>query len=522
MNIKIIFPYSKSKNYDDVCKLCSMIGTLSQEGETKSDISNTLVIDIKDIKNNKKIFLRIISLIERWNGVSYYINDEMVFITELYNYLRILNCETAEIYDESESDNYCCSGNGWGCRQLGSINLVTDCATFYDNSTKSSYYAHSWYEYGKFNNNIWEINKEKILKILTNEAKEQKLELCGKFNLERIRKIVNSLPDTIKVTDDKDCKWEYKYREASAGSTQTEIIGVEPRRENSYDRVIRIGTEEKEENLEENNTKYIPDVSFSDIGGIDEIVQEIREVIELPLISPELFEHYHIKPHKGILLYGPPGCGKTLIAKAIAHDVNAHFIVVNGPEIFSKWVGQSEENIRNIFKEAEKFAPSVIYFDEFDSISSVRNNDITPQIAPVVNQLLTELDGVKETSKICAIASTNRPDIIDPALKRPGRFDYIIEIKPPSLEGCKEIFRIHTKNMPIESSFDKDAFAKQYLTGLTGAEISFVAAEAAYNSIRRTVNMKDALLNKSKVTISKDNIVTNDDFILAAKKIHNR
>lgn len=254
-----------------------------------------------------------------------------------------------------------------------------------------------------------------------------------------------------------------------------------------------------------------------DIGGIDDIVQQIREVIELPLIAPQIFEHYRIKPHKGILLYGPPGCGKTLIAKAIANEINAHFVSVKGPEILNKYVGQSEANLRKVFDEAKRYSPTVIYFDEFDSISTTRDAEGNPLMASVVNQLLTLLDGVEETDRICAIASTNRIDMIDEAVRRPGRFDYVIEIKKPSPEGCKAIFRIHTSKMPVDVKFNKDKFVEANLIGCSGAEIAFVASEAAYNSIRRTIDISRAFSEKFVFEISDENIITEEDFVRAVQ-----
>jgi transitional endoplasmic reticulum ATPase len=333
------------------------------------------------------------------------------------------------------------------------------------------------------------------------------------------------LPEKIVVTEDDSCEWEYKYREAPVGMKQTEVIGVKPRENHSFSYggglgiSVSLGMSSKDSEQHDDFEKNVPSVTFGDIGGIDDIVQQIREVIELPLTAPAIFEHYHIKPHKGILLYGPPGCGKTLIAKAVANEINAHFISVNGPEILNKYIGQSEANLRKVFSEAKKNNPTIIYFDEFDSISSTRDADGNPLMATVVNQLLTLMDGIDDTSQICAIASTNRIDMIDEAVRRPGRFDYVIEIQRPSLEGCKTIFRIHTAKMPVDEAFDKDTFVSKYLTGCSGAEIAFVASEAAYNSIRRTVDIKQMFQKRYEFCVSAENIILECDFIKAAKTL---
>ncbi|MCD6188801.1 MAG: CDC48 family AAA ATPase [Thermococcus sp.] len=199
----------------------------------------------------------------------------------------------------------------------------------------------------------------------------------------------------------------------------------------------------------------VPEVTYEDIGGLKDAVQKIREMVELPLKHPEHFERLGIEPPKGVLLYGPPGTGKTLLAKAVANEANAHFIAINGPEIMSKYYGESEERLREIFKEAEENAPSIIFIDEIDAIAPKRE-EVTGEVEKrVVSQLLTLMDGLKGRGKVIVIAATNRPDALDPALRRPGRFDREIEVGVPDKQGRKEILQIHTRGMPIEPDYDK-------------------------------------------------------------------
>ncbi|HIQ50325.1 MAG TPA: AAA family ATPase [Nanoarchaeota archaeon] len=194
----------------------------------------------------------------------------------------------------------------------------------------------------------------------------------------------------------------------------------------------------------------VPTVTYEDIGGLKEEIRKVREMIELPLRHPELFERLGIEPPKGVLLYGPPGTGKTLLAKAVANEAGAHFIYVAGPEIMSKWYGGSEENLRKIFEEAEKNAPAIIFFDEIDAIAPKRE-DVSGEVERrVVAQLLSLMDGLKSRGKVIVIAATNRPNAIDPALRRPGRFDREIEIGVPNKDARKEILQIHTRSVPIE------------------------------------------------------------------------
>ncbi|WP_456450053.1 AAA family ATPase, partial [Palaeococcus sp. (in: euryarchaeotes)] len=197
----------------------------------------------------------------------------------------------------------------------------------------------------------------------------------------------------------------------------------------------------------------VPEVTYEDIGGLKDAIQKIREMVELPLKHPELFERLGIEPPKGVLLYGPPGTGKTLLAKAVANEANAHFIAINGPEIMSKFYGESEERLREIFKEAQENSPSIIFIDEIDAIAPKRE-EVTGEVEKrVVSQLLTLMDGLKSRGKVIVIGATNRPDALDPALRRPGRFDREIEIGVPDRQGRKEILQIHTRGMPIEPEF---------------------------------------------------------------------
>lgn len=504
MIIKIVFYKSSSKFYDSVCTNCGIFENFIQN---KSE--NILTLTFEELKEHFFELKHIMLTIKNWSKTEYYIDEKEATISDIDNLFTILNCEKS-YENEILSDEFCYSGAGWGCNSLSSISL------------RKGYYSYRstlcWYDIGHFEGDIWIVDKERIMQILTSETTTKNLNLCKHFQIDKIEKTVENLPDKIDVTEDGE--WEYKYREAPMGMQQTEIIGIKPKEQYSSFRggfSISLDGNNDENNETTEEEKNIPSTTFDDIGGIDSIVQQVREVIELPLIAPELFSHYHIKPHKGILLYGPPGCGKTLIAKAIANEIKAHFVSINGPEILNKYIGQSEENLRKIFDEAKHHSPAVIYFDEFDSISSTRDSDDNPHMATVVNQLLTLMDGIDENNQICAIASTNRIDMIDEAIKRPGRFDYVIEIQRPSPEGCKAIFRIHTEKMPVDKHFNKDVFVDKYLVGSSGAEIAFVASEAAYNSIRRTVNIKELFDEKCDFVISKENILIEEDFIKAAK-----
>lgn len=242
-----------------------------------------------------------------------------------------------------------------------------------------------------------------------------------------------------------------------------------------------------------------PNVSWNDVGGLENAKEKLRELVELPLARPDLYSEAGIKPSKGVLLTGGPGTGKTLLAKAVAHESNANFISVKGPELISKWVGESEKHVREIFKKARQVAPSIIFFDEFDSISKLRGASMSDATEKVVNQLLTELDGIEELEKVVVIAATNRRDLIDPALLRPGRIDSIVELEIPDKKTRLEIFKVHTRNMPLS----KDIKIEDYVNkteGWNGAEIESICRNAGINAIKR-VYKKDS---KTKIEITKD------------------
>ena len=230
--------------------------------------------------------------------------------------------------------------------------------------------------------------------------------------------------------------------------------------------------------------RAIPKISYEDIGGLRPVIQKVREMIELPLRHPELFERLGVEAPKGVLLHGPPGTGKTLLARAVASETNANFLSIGGPEIMSKYYGESEERLRDVFKEAQENAPSIIFIDEIDSIAPKRE-EVTGEVEKrVTSQLLSLMDGLQSRGKVVVIGATNRPNAIDPALRRPGRFDREIEIGVPDRDGRLEVLEIHTRGMPLAEVVDLKKLA-DVTHGFVGADLESLAKEAAIRALRR-------------------------------------
>jgi len=232
--------------------------------------------------------------------------------------------------------------------------------------------------------------------------------------------------------------------------------------------------------------ELIPVVSYEDIGGLSDEIMKIREMVELPLKHPEVFERLGVEPPKGVLLHGPPGTGKTLLAKAVANETKSHFISINGPEIMSKFYGESESNLRKKFEDAEKNAPSIIFIDEIDAIAAKREETRGEVEKRVVAQLLSLMDGLKSRGRVVVIAATNVPNILDPALRRPGRFDRELEIGVPRVEGRLNVLKIHTRNMPLLPDVDLDELAR-ITHGFVGADLASLAKEAAMVVLRNVL-----------------------------------
>ncbi|MEM3160099.1 MAG: CDC48 family AAA ATPase [Nitrososphaera sp.] len=282
--------------------------------------------------------------------------------------------------------------------------------------------------------------------------------------------------------------------------------------------IVRIERPTKLSIIAETTSDRKPRVTYEEIGGMKEQIRRLREIVELPMRHPEVFARLGIEPHSGILMYGPPGTGKTLIAKALASESEANFFIINGPEIMNKYYGETEARLRDIFKEAKESSPSIIFIDEIDAIAPKREEAFGDVEKRVVAQLLALMDGMQERGQVIVLGATNRPESLDPALRRPGRFDREIEIGVPNAEGRLEILQIHTRGMPLADDINLAELASE-LHGYTGADIKALCREAAMKALRRYLPELDLEGDKISPEMLESMVITSKDFRDGIKEI---
>ncbi len=282
--------------------------------------------------------------------------------------------------------------------------------------------------------------------------------------------------------------------------------------------IIRIEVSTKLNILADTTLEKKPRVTYEEIGGLKEQIEKLREIVELPLRHPEVFQRLGIEPHKGIMLYGPPGCGKTLIAKALASESEANFFSINGPEIMNKYYGETEARLREIFKEARENSPGIIFIDEIDAIAPKREEAFGDVEKRVVAQLLALMDGLSERGNVIVIGATNRPESVDPALRRPGRFDRELEVGVPNVDGRIEILQIHTRGMPLSDDINLKKLATE-LHGYTGADVKALCREAAMKALKRYLPEIDLESDKVSPEILEKMVITNKDYYNGLKEI---
>ena len=384
---------------------------------------------------------------------------------------------------------------------------------------------NSWYAFGEMGADaVFEVDKgamtERILSDLGPCVR------CPILDLDATAEIVARLPE--KIDPGRDAAWRYReegdlseWKVVKTRDGREEAATPQEDREGLIERLARSvrsgGAGVAAASGTAPGSRNVPATRYEDVGGMRETIDLIREAVELPITHPEIFRKLNIKPHKGILFHGPPGTGKTLLARAVAHESEAHFVAVSGPEILNKYWGQSEAKLRSIFNEARTKAPAIILFDEIDSFASARDSMSESFEATLVSQLLSLMDGMNDAGRVCVVATTNRPSALDPALRRPGRFDHEVEVGLPDAEARLHILKIHTKDMPVAPDLDLEALVA-LTRDYSGADLEALCREAALACMRRSVNLRDF---ETKISTHKlgSLSVTTYDFRTAMKRV---
>ena len=356
-----------------------------------------------------------------------------------------------------------------------------------------------WYHYGTFSDDGSQfiVDKERIFGVVNRKTGGHVCTLCPAFNWSRVRSDIADLPDTIDLNESPIFQLVYS-------EINNKPLSIKPRQEfhyapdapQSFRQIPGTPAQQTEQSehdhedgwardrqSEEPPKRNVPTVRYRDVAGQDTALREIKDIVQLPLTHPEYFEKVGVEPQRGVILYGPPGNGKTLIAKAVATESNAHLEIISGPEILSKWVGESEDNLREVFERARRLQPSVVLIDEIDAIAPRRDLASQQHEVTLISQLLVLLDGIEARGNVVVIATTNRIDAIDPAIRRPGRFDYHIEVPMPNDAGRKAILEACLRNMKTAPDLDLSQIAC-LCDGFSGAELAALCREAGLIAIK--------------------------------------
>ena len=384
--------------------------------------------------------------------------------------------------------------------------------------------ANSWYSFGRMDEGaVFDVDKDAITERVLSDLGP--CVRCPILDLDATAEIVARLPE--RIDPGRDESWAYReegtlsdWKVLKTRDGREEADPPEDR-EGLFERLARSvrsgGAGVAAASGAAPGSRNVPETRYEDVGGMRQTIDLVREAVELPITHPEIFRKLHIRPHKGILFYGPPGTGKTLLARAVANESGAHFIAVSGPEILNKFWGQSEAKLRSIFNEARAKAPAIVLFDEIDSFASSRDMMSESFEATLVSQLLSLMDGLNNLGRVCVIATTNRPSALDPALRRPGRFDHEIEVGLPDAEARLHILGIHTREMPTDPDLNLEQIAS--LTGsYSGADLESLCREAALVCMRRTINLRDFEKRIASHQLSALSVTTYD-FRTAMKRV---
>jgi transitional endoplasmic reticulum ATPase len=509
MNLTVGFPLRSEGHLGRAAALASRHPSYHVEG-----INGTARVSVDlDLPSDWKLLDDFSGLLHGEGDAEYVTEGSPISADELYGGLR---CFLRKQRSGAAAKEWCtpeslASKQLFPCRQI----------RVYDNDHLT---ANSWYSFGNMGEGaVFDVDKDAITERVLSDLGP--CVRCPILDLDATAEIVARLPETI--DPGRDESWAYREEGDHSGwkvlktRDGREEAAPQEEKEGLFERLARSvrsgGAGVAAASGTAPGTRNVPETRYEDVGGMRETIDMIREAVELPITHPEIFRRLHIRPHKGILFYGPPGTGKTLLARAVANESGAHFIAVSGPEILNKFWGQSEAKLRSIFNEARAKAPAIILFDEIDSFASSRDMMSESFEATLVSQLLSLMDGLNNLGRICVIATTNRPSALDPALRRPGRFDHEIEVGLPDAEARLHILGIHTREMPTDPDLNLEQIAS--LTGsYTGADLEALCREAALVCMRRTINLRDFEKRIASHQLSALSVTTYD-FRTAMKRV---
>ncbi len=487
--LHLTFGRSTSGNYDHAVRMARKLPGYSTTGEGRSLRHEVKTCEFMRDPSVWKTFHELLMAVRSWKSTTLDINgvsagSRWQLEVELY---RVRECFQRRP-EGAAGDDYCLGKEAptrepsfFGCRWEVGVSLSSASSNGYFREK-----AGRWYEFGNLSSDetVFQVDKSRLQAALEAANRTSICSVCPAFSVERMQRTVDSLPTEISLLE------ASRFEVVRSRHDGTRGIGIRPKESRHGALSVRIGLGDIEEQTAESGPRKrnVPTVRYADIGGQEAAVAAIRSALELPLKYPDHFAELGVEPRGGVLLYGPPGTGKTLLAKAVATEADAHLEVISGPEVKSRWVGQSEANLRAVFERSTALQPSIILIDELDAIAPDRDAMDHQHDISLIAQLLVLLDGLEDRGRVAVVATTNRLEAIDPAVRRPGRFDHTIEVPLPDATGRRMILDVLTRRMKIQAAIDLDSWAER-TAGMSGADLAGLCREAATVAVARAAEL---------------------------------
>jgi len=504
-DLSVSFGRSPSNRFPEAKRIAQLLPSYRCVGTGRNE-RHTVTIELSPTTEDTLLHLQhLMGIISGWKSSSVTVDADV--LERERDFARLL-AETSACYRAKRNvpwnDGYCIGKDSpaderrrFGCRLENPVR--------WEFKRFGSGRMVNWYEFGDLSGDhrLYHIDKKKILEALTMGISRSACALCPSFSQERLEAGVSLLPDQIDI--EADDNYMIKYSSVDRGMA----LGI--MRVERY--AFPLYGDDEPEQPGDAVGRDVPAVRYSDIAAQEAALAAIEDVVGLPLRHADYFASVGVQPHRGVLLYGSPGNGKTLLAKAVAGEADAHLEIVNGPEILSKWYGESQANLRRIFERAKTYAPSVILFDEIDSIAAARSAMREQHDVALISQLLVLLDGLEERGQIIVIGTTNRIEAVDPAIRRPGRFDYHILLEEPNAQGREAILQVHLAKLRTEIGVNLQELAS-LTDGFSGADLAGVCREAGLVAIRRALGQG---MRPDEVRVSHEDLVRATDAIRAKR-----